>query len=201
MIRDQALVISGLFSPKIGGPSVYPPQPANLWQAAFNGQRNYPTSTGPDRYRRGLYTFWRRTVPHPSMTTFDAPSREVCSIRRIGSNTPLQAYVTLNDPVFVEAAQSLGRRIIREGGVSLEERLKYGYKLATSREIEPARLVVLKQLYEAELKRYESDAQAAKMMAESQLGALPANVKPADAAAMTVIGNVLLNLDSVLTKG
>jgi len=201
MIRDQALVISGLFSPKIGGPSVYPPQPDNLWQAAFNGQRNYPTSTGPDRYRRGLYTFWRRTVPHPSMTTFDAPSREVCSIRRIGSNTPLQAYVTLNDPVFVEAAQALGRRIIREGGVALEERLKYGYKLATSREIEPARLIVLKQLYEAELKRYESDPQAAKMMAESQLGALPANVKPADAAAMTVIGNVLLNLDSVLTKG
>ncbi|MFM7316253.1 MAG: DUF1553 domain-containing protein [bacterium] len=201
MIRDQALVISGLFSPRLGGPSVYPPQPDNLWQAAFNGQRTYPTSTGPDRYRRGLYTFWRRTVPNPSMATFDAPSREVCSIRRIGSNTPLQAYVTLNDPVFVEAAQALGRRIIAEGGASIDERLKYGYKLATAREIQPERLAVLRQLYADELKRYEADASAAKLLAESQLGALPAKVTPAEAAAMTVIGNVLLNLDSVLTKG
>lgn len=200
MIRDQALVVSGLFSPTVGGPSVYPPQPDNLWQAAFNGQRNYPTSKGADKYRRGLYTFWRRTVPHPSMSTFDAPSREVCSIRRIGSNTPLQAYVTLNDPVFVEAAQALGRRIITQGGASLNDKLAYAYKLVTSREIEPARMAVLIQLYNEELQRFKADEPAARQMAESQLGALPADLNPAQAAAMTVIGNVLLNLDSVLTK-
>src|SRR5205085_6397544 len=101
-VRDQALAISGLLSEKMGGPSVFPPQPPNLWQAAFNGERTYPTSTGEDRYRRGLYTFWRRTVPYPSMAAFDAPSREVCTLRRISTSTPLQAFVTLNDPVYVE---------------------------------------------------------------------------------------------------
>ena len=96
MVRDQALQVSGLLSRKMHGPSVYPPQPPGLWQAAFNGQRNWTTSTGEDKYRRGLYTFWRRTVPYPSMAAFDAPSREVCNVRRIRTNTPLQAFVTLN---------------------------------------------------------------------------------------------------------
>ena len=112
MVRDQALALSGLLSRKMGGPSVFPPQPDGLWQAAFNGQRTWATSTGEDRYRRGLYTFWRRTVPYPSMATFDAPSREICTVRRIRTNTPLQAFVTLNDPVYVEAAQALARRIV-----------------------------------------------------------------------------------------
>ncbi|MFY7951915.1 MAG: DUF1553 domain-containing protein, partial [Armatimonadaceae bacterium] len=113
-VRDQALALSGLLSRKIGGPSVYPPQPDGLWQAAFNGERSYPTSTGEDRYRRGLYTFWRRTVPHPSMATFDAPSRESCTLRRQPTNTPLQALVTLNDPIYVEMARAFGKRIVNE---------------------------------------------------------------------------------------
>ena len=103
--RDQALALSGLLSRKLGGPSVFPPQPAGLWQAAFNGERTWTTSQGEDRYRRGLYIFWRRTVPYPSMATFDAPSREICAIKRVRTNTPLQSFVTLNDPVYVEAAQ------------------------------------------------------------------------------------------------
>src|SRR5437667_549607 len=120
MVRDEALALSGLLSRKIGGPSVYPWQPDGLWRAAFNGERSYPTSTGEDRYRRGLYTIWRRTVPYPSMATFDAPSRESCTFRRLPTNTPLQAYVTMNDPVYVEAAQALGRRLMQEGRKSLE---------------------------------------------------------------------------------
>jgi hypothetical protein len=200
-IRDQALAVSGLFSPKIGGPSVYPPQPPNIWQAAFNGQRTWPTSTGADKYRRGLYTFWRRTTPYPSMMAFDAPSREFCSVRRIGSNTPLQAYVTLNDPVFVEAAQALARRILTEGGTDTDARLAYGYKLATSRDITPERAKVFRSLYDDELKRYGGDEAAARALAEKPLGPLPAGLKSAEAAAMTVISNVLLNLDAVLTKG
>ncbi len=106
MVRDQALALSGLLSRKMHGPSVYPPQPPGLWQAAFNGQRTWAMSSGVDRYRRGLYTFWRRTVPYPSMAAFDATSRETCTVRRIRTNTPLQAFVTLNDPVYVEAAQA-----------------------------------------------------------------------------------------------
>ena len=118
MVRDQALALSGLLSDKMKGPSVFPPQPSGLWRAAFNGRDRAWTDehAGEDRYRRGLYTFWRRTIPYPSMTTFDAPSREICSVRRIRTNTPLQAFVTLNDPVYVEAAQALARRIVARGG-------------------------------------------------------------------------------------
>src|SRR5437762_4327071 len=112
------------------GPSVFPPQPDGLWQAAFNGERTWQTSKGEDRYRRGLYTFWRRTVPYPSMATFDAPSRETCSLRRIRTNTPLQAFVTMNDPAYVEASQALARRIMRGCplgvGATVEQRVRYG---------------------------------------------------------------------------
>ncbi|RYD80667.1 MAG: DUF1553 domain-containing protein, partial [Verrucomicrobiaceae bacterium] len=132
-VRDQALAISGLLSRKIGGPSVYPPQPDNLWNVAFNGGENrYPTSKGEDRYRRGLYTFWRRTMPYPSMNTFDAPSRESCTLRRIPTNTPLQAFVTLNDPTFVECAQALARRIMKEGGTDAPARIRWALELALS---------------------------------------------------------------------
>jgi hypothetical protein len=200
-IRDQALAISGLLSPKIGGPSVFPPQPAGLWQAAFNGERSYPTSTGEDRYRRGLYTFWRRTVPYPSMATFDAPSRETCTLRRMPTNTPLQALVTLNDPVYVEMAQALGRRIVREGGATLPERVRYALSLALARPPSPPQLQTLTTLYEKELTYYRAHAEDAKRLATDPLGPLPAGMEPAEQAAWTVVGNVLLNLDGVLNKG
>ena len=111
MVRDQALAVSGLLSRKMYGPSVKPPQPSLGLNAAFGGGLDWQTSGGEDRYRRALYTEWRRTSPYPSMATFDAPNREVCTIRRVRTNTPLQALVTLNDPVYVEAAQALGRRM------------------------------------------------------------------------------------------
>ena len=117
MVRDQALALGGLLSRKIGGPSVFPPQPDGLWQAAFNGQRTWSTSRGDDQYRRGLYVFWRRTVPYPSMAAFDAPSREICAIKRVRTNTPLQSFVTMNDPVYVEAAQAPGASDRPRGGI------------------------------------------------------------------------------------
>src|SRR5438309_5493473 len=149
-VRDQALGLSGLLSRKRHGPSVYPPQPPGLWQAAFNGQRTWATSTGEDRYRRGLYTFWRRTIPYPSMATFDAPSRETCSLRRIRTNTPLQAFVTLNDPVYVEAAQALARRIVKEGGSSPQERAAFVLKLCLVRPPNQAQVDSLLALYQSE---------------------------------------------------
>jgi hypothetical protein len=200
MVRDQALALSGLLSQKIGGPSVYPPQPDGLWRAAFNGQREYKTSTGEDRYRRGLYTIWRRTVPYPSMATFDAPSRETCTFRRLPTNTPLQAYVTLNDPVYVEAAQALGRRILREGGTTVEEKIRFGLRLALARPVTKSQIAELKKLYETELTHYRANEKDAKELATNPLGALPADVHAAEAAAWTVVANVLLNLDAVLTK-
>ena len=200
-VRDQALALSGLLSPKMGGPSVYPPQPDGLWKVAFNGGQNaYPTSQGENRYRRGLYTFWRRTMPYPSMTTFDAPSREACTVRRLPTNTPLQAFVTMNDPVFVECAQSLARRIVREGGADTEARLRFALKLCTARPTDSAQVKALEALYESELAAYRADAGAAAKLATQPLGPLPANADAAELAAWTVVANVLLNLDALLMK-
>jgi len=200
-IRDQALALSGLLSHKIGGPSVYPPQPDGLWRVAFDGARTYPTSTGEDRYRRGLYTIWRRTIPYPSMATFDAPSRESCTFRRLPTNTPLQAYVTLNDPVFIEAAQALGRRLVREGGASVEERIRFGLGLALGRPAVKSQVAGLKKLFDAELAHYCDAEKDALKLATEPLGVLPNGLSPAEAAAWTVVANVLLNLDGVLVKG
>ena len=200
-VRDQALAVSGLLSPKIGGPSVYPPQPDGLWRAAFNGERTWPTSKGEDRYRRGLYTFWRRTVPYPSMATFDAPSREICTIRRLPTNTPLQALVTLNDPVYLEMAQALARRIVREGGASAEDRIRFALKLATAKPPTPAQVAALKDLYIRECARYRSDLRSARKLATDPLGPLPAALDARDLAAWTVVSNVIMNMESVLSKG
>src|SRR5262249_23389656 len=114
MLRDQALFVSGLLVERQGGPSVYPYQPEGLWNEAM-GRPHYPRSRGPDLYRRSLYTFWKRTVPHPQMTTFDAADRSVCSARRQATSTPLQALALLNDPQTVEAARFLGQRTLKEG--------------------------------------------------------------------------------------
>lgn len=201
MVRDQALALSGLLSRKTHGPSVFPPQPPGLWQAAFNGERTWTTSMGEDKYRRGLYTFWRRTVPYPSMATFDAPSRELCTMRRIRTNTPLQAFVTLNDPVYVEAAQALARRIVREGGATPADRARFALGLCLVRPPGEREVEQLAALYTEELAHFRQDVKAAEQLATDPLGPLPKEMDAADLAAWTVIGNVLLNLDGVLTKG
>jgi hypothetical protein len=200
-VRDQALALSGLLSRKIGGPSVFPPQPAGLWQAAFNGQRTWATSAGADKHRRGLYTFWRRTIPYPSMAAFDAPSREICAIKRVRTNTPLQALVTLNDPVYIEAAQALGRRIAREGGSNVEDRVRYALELCAARPADAEQVARVVEFFNAERARYAADAAGATALATEPLGPLPAGADPAEAAAWTAVANVLLNLDSVLTRG
>ena len=188
-------------SPRLGGPSVFPPQPDGLWQAAFNGQRTWANSQGADKYRRALYTFWRRTIPYPSMATFDAPSRELCAIKRVRTNTPLQAFVTLNDPVYVEAAQALARRIVREGGSNLEDRVRFALQLCLCRPPVAEQVLALVRLHESEFARYQNDRQAALALASEPLGPLPAGMDPAELAAWTTLANVLLNLDGVLTKG
>ncbi len=201
MVRDQALALSGLLSQEMKGPSVFPPQPDGLWRAAFNGRdRSWTTSTGPDAHRRGLYTFWRRTIPYPSMTTFDAPSREVCSVRRVRTNTPLQAFVTLNDPVYVEAAQALSRRIMLEGGHSPRERCQYALRLCLARPPKPEQVAQLESLLLDERRHYQADPSAARKLAGAPTD-LSHGLDVADLAAWTVVANVLLNLDGVLTKG
>lgn len=200
-IRDQALAASGLLSPKLGGASVYPPQPDGLWNVAFNGGQNkYPASIGDNRYRRGLYTFWRRTMPNPTMVAFDAPSRETCTIRRVPTNTPLQAFVMLNDPVFVECAQGLARRILRDGGDDMEARLRFGLELVLARPADAKQIATLRKLLDAELAKYQQDTAAAVTLATQPIGPLPSGVQPFEAAAWTAVANVLLNLDAFLTR-
>lgn len=200
MIRDQALAVSGLLDRKMLGPSVNPPRPKLGLSAAFGSSTDWTTSAGGDKWRRGLYTQWRRSLPYPSMATFDAPSRNVCTIRRVNTNTPLQALVTLNDPVYIEAAQAFARRILKEGGDSVVEKVTYGFRLTLARfpyDVERERLI---KLYETVLADYQEDMESAKEIATMPLGDLPEELDMAEAAAWTIVGNVLLNLDETLAK-
>jgi len=200
VIRDQALFASGLFSAKLHGPPVRPPRPRMKLNAAFGGATDWEDSTGDDKYRRGLYTMWRRTTPYPSMIAFDAPSRNVCTVNRPRTNTPLQALVTLNDPVFVEAAQALGRRVLKEGGPTVADRATYAFRLCLARPPREAELKRLVELYEQARQDYAAKPKEAVALATVPLGPLPEGMDPADAAAWTVVGNVLLNLDEMVLK-
>jgi len=135
------------------------------------------------------------------MSTFDAPSRELCTVRRVRTNTPLQAFVTLNDPVYVEAAQALARRIVREGGSSIDDRVRFALRLCLCRTPDPGQVEVLSALFRREIEHYRQDAEAARALATEPLGPLPAGMEAAELAAWTTVANVLLNLDGVLTKG
>jgi hypothetical protein len=199
MVRDQALAVSGLLSSKMYGPPVRPPQPDMGIKAAFGGGIDWETSEGEDRFRRGIYTNWRRSNPYPSMATFDAPNREVCTVRRGTTNTPLQALVTLNDPVYIEAAQSLARKMMASGG-TLKGQIRHGFEICLSRipqESEIARLVELFQLLQT---RYQKDLDLAQKMATDPIGPPPKGWNIAELAAMTITGNVLLNLDEMMMK-
>ena len=198
-IRDQALAASGLLSRTMYGEPVRPPQPSLGLTAAFGGSTDWKTSEQEGRYRRGLYTTWRRSNPYPSMAAFDAPNREVCTLRRDRTNTPLQALVTLNDPAYVEAAQALARRMAAVEG-SPADKAAAGFRLCVSRDPgEPERDRVV-ALYESVKADYATDPKAATAMATDPLGPLPAGADPAGLAAWTVVANVLLNLDETLTR-
>lgn len=196
-IRDQALTASGLLSDKMYGEPVNPPQPNLGLSSAFGGSIDWQTSKGEDRYRRGLYTRWRRTSPYPSMTTFDAPNRQVCAVRRSRTNTPLQALVTLNDPVFIEAAQMLGR-LMAQQNEDVTTGLRFGFRRVAARQPSQAELDELSALFQRTQAAYANNPTAAVKMATDPLGPIPQGAVAADLAAWTVVANVLLNLDETL---
>jgi hypothetical protein len=200
VIRDQALFVSGLLSTKMQGPPVRPPRPKLGLTAAFGGGTDWDTSPGEDKHRRALYTQWRRTSPYPSMITFDAPSRNVCAVTRPRTNTPLQALVTLNDPVYVEAAQALGRRMVKDGGNTVESRVTYGFRLCLTRPPQQKELDRLTSLFEKARTDFAKNPQDADKLATDPLGPLPAGQLASDIAAWTLVGNVLLNLDEMFAK-
>lgn len=198
-VRDQALFVSGLLSCKMYGPPVRPPQPSLGLTAAFGGSLDWKTSEGEDRYRRGLYVEWRRTNPYPSLATFDAPNREVCALRRPRSNTPLQALVTLNDPVYIEAAQALGRRMDRTEG-STAAKASYGFRLCLARAPREKELTRLIEFYDTARADYENQPEKAKQLATDPLGSPPEGSDITVLAAWSAVGNVLLNLDETLMR-
>jgi mono/diheme cytochrome c family protein/predicted nucleic acid-binding Zn-ribbon protein len=190
-VRDQAVVASGLATHRVGGPSVMPPQPPGVWKSTYNTQ-SWEDAVGANRYRRGLYTYWKRTSPYPAMTTFDAGSGEVCQIRRVRTNTPLQALVTLNDDAFLEAAGGLARRMAA-AGEAIERRLARGFRLVLTRPPEPAELNRLGEYYRAMAKDFASDPEAAAAFLE-------ATRSPQKEAALVATANLLLNLDETVMK-
>lgn len=200
MVRDQALSAAGLLSGKMYGPSVRPPQPNLGLSAAFGGAIDWQTSSGEDKYRRGVYTSWRRTNPYPSMAAFDAPNRDVCAVRRGRTNTPLQALVTMNDPVYVEAAQALARRVIKDGGTGMSDRAGYALRVCLGRPAKEDEVARLVKLYKAARDHFGANDKKAQEFATTPLGPLPPGVDPVEAASWTAVANVVLNLDEMFLK-
>jgi hypothetical protein len=198
-VRDQALFVSGLLSRKMLGPSVRPPRPSLGLTAAFGSSLDWKNSEGEDRYRRALYVEWRRTSTYPSLATFDAPNREVCALRRPRSNTPLQALVTLNDPVYIEAAQALARRISQTSG-SPADKVDQGFRLCMARPPKETERQQLLELYETSRAEFALAPDKAKQMATEPLGPAPEGANVVDLAAWSAVGNVLLNLDEMLMR-
>lgn len=187
MIRDQALMLSGLLSETMYGPSVMPPQPDGIWLSPYSGA-SWKTADGQDRYRRGLYTYWKRTSAYPSMLTFDATSRERCTLRRMPTNTPLQALVTMNDPVYVEAAQALAARMATEGGNGMNAQIRWAFERCTGQPPETEMMTALLALVGEARAEYQNDAAAQGIAVD------------AAAYARFIVAHTLLNLDLTLTR-
>ena len=197
VVRDQALAVSGLLSLKMGGPPVMPPQPMGLWRSTYNG-KTWIDADGEDRFRRGLYTYLKRTTPYPSLTMFDAGSGEVCQIRRIRTNTPLQALVTLNDPAYLEAAAAFAKRILAEEK-STEARATRGLRLALIRPLRDGEITPLVNLQREAQKVFEAAPDKAAALIKTS-GGHPAHVNQAEFAAWIVTASAILNLDEFLTR-
>lgn len=203
-IRDQALAVSGLLVPKIGGPSVRPYQPAGLWdEISFGGgfsAQTYVQDHGEALYRRSMYTFWKRTCPPPSLQTFDAPEREFCMVRRSVTNTPLQALVLMNDPTYIEACRKFAERVLTEPPANTRSRLEFAVRQMLGRPAKETELRVLHDVYFERLGVYTKDPEAARKLLS--VGESPRNEKLdiSEQAAWTAVANVLLNLDETITK-
>ena len=203
-LRDQALFLGGKLVETVGGPSVKPPQPFGLWEAVAYTDSNtahFKADTGVEKiHRRSFYTFWKRTSPPPQMTTFDAPSREACQVRRERTNTPLQALLLMNEPQFIEAARGLAERP-REGGKTADDRLTLMFRLATSRTPESDDLADLRSAFNELSDHYTKDPKAAQQLISTGDTRPDPRLNPSELAAWTMIGNIILNLDEVITKG
>jgi hypothetical protein len=200
-LRDNALAVSGLLADKIGGPSVMPYQPAGLWEELAGGAHDdYTQGHGDDLYRRSLYTYRKRTVPHPSMATFDAPSWEICQVKRARTNTPLQALALLNDVTYTEAARKFAERMLTEGGSSADSQLEFAFRLATSRAPTASELAVLNASLQKYTDRFRKSPAAAEQFVSHGEAARNKSLDVNNLAAHTAVASIILNMDEAISK-
>jgi hypothetical protein len=199
IVQDIALSASGLLNPKIGGPSVYPPIPGSVADQVYGGL-TWPESKGEDRYRRGMYTFWKRALPFPALLAFDAPPAENSCTRRMRSNTPLQALTTLNERTYVEAAQAMGLRVMKEGGENNRSRATYAFRLATGRAPTEKELKSLLAFWDEQFRYFEDRSAAALAVALADPKTIPPDLNIHKAAAWAMVSRAILNLDETITK-
>ncbi|MEO1992158.1 MAG: DUF1553 domain-containing protein, partial [Pirellulales bacterium] len=201
-LRDAALVASGLLVPTIGGPSVRPWMPDGVWDetSKYGNLLGYKADTGPDRYRRTMYTVWKRTAAPPTMLLFDAPNRETCIVKRSRTNTPLQALALLNETTFIEAAHGLATRMFTEGGDTPASRIQYGFRLALGRYPTEKELAILLRGFNTDLKRFSLDLTSAEQYAAFGLVEKPDVIKTEEFAAASVTANIILNLDEFVMR-
>jgi hypothetical protein len=200
LVRDNALAVSGLLVPKVGGPSVKPYQPDGYWENLNFPPRNYEPSTGEDQYRRGLYTWWQRSFLHPSMVAFDSPSREECAADRSRSNIPQQALVLLNDPTYVESARAFAARILKDGGPDATARLTWAWQQALQRGPRDAERQTVLALVDKHRALYAQNPQAAEAILKVGFAPIPENIDRAELAAWTNAARVILNLHETVTR-
>jgi hypothetical protein len=203
VVRDIALGASGLITHKLGGPSVIPPVPQNVLDYNFTYPAYWKPPEGPERYRRALYVFRKRSMPDPVMSNFDAPNADFACARRVRSNTPLAALTSLNEPIFAEAARALALRVLREGGADDASRADYAFLLCTSRRPTTAERDTILSLLQTRRQRLAEGWMNPRDIATgdpNRLPELPAGATPQDAAAWTMTARVLLNLDETITK-
>jgi hypothetical protein len=202
VLRDSALFISGLLVEKMGGKGVKPYQPSGLWKAVAypsSTTANYKRDNGDALYRRSIYTFVKRTSPPPSMSTFDAPNREACTVKRERTNTPLQALTMMNDIQYVEAARCFAERVVEQSLPETEQRLNYAMELATGRTLAEDELKLLENLYAKHMATFRKDPEAAKGLIESGEAPRISDATPEELASLTMICNLILNLDEIMT--
>ena len=197
MLRDNALAVSGLFVPEIGGPPVRPYQPAGVWKALANqiGENKYRPGRGAELYRRSLYTYWKRTIPPPAMLTFDAAERAICTVERQATSTPLQSLILLNDPQYVEAARVLAGTLLTSDIPSLAERIALAFRALTSRTPNQQEQASLQALFDAQADHFRQYPQRAAALLTVGTSQPHSALDPVELAAMTVVTNTLMNLD------
>ncbi len=203
-VRDNALAASGLLHRRIGGASVFPYQPGGLWKEMAYGQKYtaqyYEQSQGEGLYRRTMYTFWKRTIPPPTLVAFDAPDRETCTVRRARTNTPLQALILMNDPTYVEAARVLAERILKAAGPTTDDRIALAFRLATARQPSPPEVAILRRILEAQQAENQSDPESAALLLQVGESSFDQGLDRLELAAWTAVTSSILNLDETITR-